>query len=60
MIADYFTIGKVEYKATIENKYVQKGSANCQGVHCGDSPAIKYIMDAETITPIDKIMSLII
>ena len=47
----------VEYMATTENKYVHKGSASWMGVQW---PFVypKKIITAETITPMDKIMSL--
>ena len=53
-------MGSVEYKATMENKYVHKGSANWIYVHflVSESSAHIKITDAETITPIDKIISL--
>ena len=42
--------------AIIEKKYVERGTANCTGVQW--SSAKRKMTSAETMTPIERIMSL--
>ena len=56
----YLVIGIVVYIAIKENRYVQRGSARCQYDQTWPSGANTKIIPADMMTPIDKIISVII